>query len=115
MVHFFNSKTEKCTFLHQGFWVLGLLLVLSTACNRVNKPETSLVLTEEQYRSIGEQIRAERIKKGLSQQQLAEAVSISQNALSLIEDGLATPIYHKITAIQEYLQVELVFNLPPKK
>lgn len=60
----------------------------------------------EFYKSIGLQIREERLARGISQQELADAVGISQNGLSLIEDGLATPIHTKIIAIQNYFGVE---------
>lgn len=59
--------------------------------------------------SIGQQIRAQRLAKGISQRQLADEIGITQNGLSLIEDGLATPIHDKLIAIETFLEVE--FNL----
>lgn len=112
MVLFFNLKTKKykasilcCLFL--ACFILGL-----SSCNRAKNAEVATLFSKEQYRSIGEQIRKERIRRGMTQLQLAEAVSLSQNALSLIEDGLATPIQHKIIAIEEYLGIDLIINLP---
>ena len=58
------------------------------------------------YKSVGMQIRQERLDRGMSQQALADSVSISQNTLSLIEDGLATPIHTKLIEIQNYLGVK---------
>ena len=112
MVHFFGLKTKKYKKKAIGLLLLFVLFIGSIACNSAKKPENTDILSKEQYRSIGEQIRKERIRKGMTQQQLAEAVSLSQNALSLIEDGLATPIQHKIIAIEEYLGIELIINLP---
>jgi ribosome-binding protein aMBF1 (putative translation factor) len=67
-------------------------------------------LTTMSYKipSLGEQIRQYRLYKGISQEDLAKAIQISQNSLSLIEDGLATPLHNKITAIEAFLEVELV-------
>ena len=56
---------------------------------------------------IGELIRKERISKGLTQEELARAINISQNSLSLIEDGLATPIHYKIKEIEYLLDISL--------
>lgn len=64
------------------------------------------------YQHIGIQIRQERLAHGLSQQQLADAVGMTQTSLSLIEDGLATPIHTKIIAIQDYLS--MTFELDDK-
>lgn len=108
MVHFFKLKTEKCKKVLLAFACSCVFLISFNACQSHKSAEKSAVLTNEQYRSIGEQIRKERIIKGLTQKELADAVSISQNALSLIEDGLATPIHQKIVAIEEYLGVELI-------
>lgn len=83
-------------------FLLGFLLVLGAACGRKAPPK----LDAQFYKSIGFQIREQRILKGISQQELADAVEITQNGLSLIEDGLATPIHTKLIAIQDFLGVE---------
>lgn len=77
-------------------------LTLICACNSTKTVDSSF------YKSIGEQIRENRIEQGISQDELAEAVGLSQNSLSLIEDGLATPIHDKILDIQFYLEAEFV-------
>ena len=46
----------------------------------------------------------------MTQQALADEVNISQNSLSLIEDGLATPIHTKLILIQDYFQVKFKIN-----
>lgn len=66
------------------------------------------IITKTKIPAIGEQIRQFRLIKGISQEELAKAVKISQNSLSLIEDGLATPIFNKITAIEDFLEVEII-------
>jgi len=112
MVHFFDLKTKKYKMKSHLFFFLLLSMLVVCSCNSAKNTDSYDVLTKEQYRSIGEQIRKERINKGMTQQQLAEGVSLSQNALSLIEDGLATPIQHKIVAIEEYLGIELIIHIP---
>lgn len=78
------------------------LTLICVACNSNKTADPDF------YRSIGEQIREHRIEQGISQQELAEAVGLSQSALSLIEDGLATPIHDKILDIQFYLETEFI-------
>jgi|TARA_R110000803_G_scaffold64080_1_gene124901 ribosome-binding protein aMBF1 (putative translation factor) len=76
-----------------------------------NEKEETLEKTD--YVSIGEQIRKERLKQNLSQQELADKVNMTQNALSKVEDGLATPIHMKLFEIQDVLGVE--FTIKGKK
>lgn len=104
MVQFFGIKTEKCKF-HTYLWVFFSILFLFLASCKSSKPSKTEL---ETYRMIGEKIRTERIKRGMTQAELSKAVGLSQNSLSLIEDGLATPIEHKIEAIENYLQLDLI-------
>lgn len=60
--------------------------------------------------TLGEQIRTERIRQRYSQAELAAAVGMSSEALSMIEDGLAEPIHEKIFAIQLYLNVQFAWD-----
>lgn len=62
------------------------------------------------YKSIGTQIRAARLEQGLSQATLADSVSISQSSLSLIEDGMASPIATKLVDIEAFLQTTFVID-----
>ena len=87
--------------------LLAWLTLICAACT------TSKTVDSNFYKSIGEQIRESRIEQGISQQELAEAVGLSQSSLSLIEDGLATPIHEKILDIQFYLETE--FKVDGKK
>ena len=87
-------------------FLLGFVVILGTSCRSKEAPK----LDPQFYKSIGFQIREQRILKGISQQELADAVEITQNGLSLIEDGLATPIHTKLIAIQDYLDVEFIID-----
>jgi ribosome-binding protein aMBF1 (putative translation factor) len=87
-------------------FLLAFTLNLVTACESSKKKD----LGDDFYKSIGAQIREERLQKGISQQDLADVVGVTQNGMSLIEDGLATPIHTKLIAIQDYLEVEFKFN-----
>jgi len=91
-------------------WYRIFLLVfaanLFVACESSKKKD----LNADFYKTIGAQIREERLQKGISQQDLADAVGITQNGMSLIEDGLATPIHTKLIAIQNYLDVKFKLN-----
>lgn len=79
--------------------LLTCLVFLLICC----QGKTISVEDAEIYKSIGGQIRTERLKQGISQQQLADEVGITQSSLSLIEDGLATPIHNKLLDIEAYL------------
>lgn len=91
-------------------WYRIFLLVfvanLFIACEATEKKD----LNTDFYKTIGAQIREARLQQGVSQQELADAVGVTQNGLSLIEDGLATPIHTKLIAIQNYLEVQFKFN-----
>jgi len=87
--------------------VYSLILCLLVACQSATSTSSS-----EMYRHIGQQIRTERLAQGISQQQLADEVGMTQSSLSLIEDGLATPIHTKILAIQEHLKLTFELNGP---
>ena len=84
--------------------VIGLFVFVG--CNSTNEQKMEASF----YQTIGSQIREQRLSKGLSQQELADAVGITQNGLSLIEDGLATPIHTKLIAIQDYLGVTFIID-----
>lgn len=57
--------------------------------------------------AVGERIRAARLERQMSQSQLATAVGMSQDALSLVEDGLASPVPEKLGELEKVLGVEL--------
>jgi len=86
------------------------LLLAFTAFYLFGCADSPPKLDQEVYQSIGNQIRIERIEQKITQQALADSVGISQRSLSLIEDGLATPIHTKIIAIQDFLDVTFVIN-----
>ncbi|MFK7798223.1 MAG: helix-turn-helix domain-containing protein [Aureispira sp.] len=94
----------SCKIILLTCWVLLLF-----ACQGQTTVEDA-----EIYKSIGEQIRTERLKQGISQQQLADEVGITQGSLSLIEDGLATPIHNKLLDIETYLGMTVLLKGPHK-
>ena len=54
---------------------------------------------------VGEKIQKYRLKRGLTQEQLAEKVGISQKYLSRIEQGYHNPRFDMITRISSALSV----------
>jgi transcriptional regulator with XRE-family HTH domain len=85
---------------------LAFLLSCGSSEKNVNEREI--------YKSIGGQIRTERLKQGISQQQLADEVGLTQSSLSLIEDGLAAPIHNKLLDIEAYLNMTVELEGPHK-
>jgi transcriptional regulator with XRE-family HTH domain len=55
--------------------------------------------------SLGLRIRLARIRRGLSQRQLAALVGLSLNALSAIERNSSNPSTRTLTALATVLQV----------
>lgn len=56
---------------------------------------------------LSEKIYTLRRKKGLSQEQLAEEIGVSRQAISKWEGGLSTPELEKLKALCEYFQVTM--------
>lgn len=57
--------------------------------------------------ALSEKLYALRKKNGLSQEQLAEQLGVSRQAISKWESGTATPETEKLLAISNYFQVSL--------
>ena len=56
---------------------------------------------------VGVKIRIERMKKGLSQEKLAELSNIGTNSISSIERGVQSPTVETVAAIAKALDIEL--------
>ncbi len=56
---------------------------------------------------VGMKIRIERMKKGLSQEKLAELAKIGTNSVGGIERGEQSPTVETIAAIANALEIEL--------
>ena len=56
---------------------------------------------------LSEKIYTLRRKSGLSQEQLAEKIGVSRQAISKWEGGLSTPELDKLKALSEYFQVTM--------
>lgn len=56
---------------------------------------------------LSEKIYALRRKSGLSQEQLAEKIGVSRQAISKWEGGLSTPELDKLKALSEYFQITM--------
>jgi transcriptional regulator with XRE-family HTH domain len=54
-------------------------------------------------KSLGRQIKARRIKLGKTQSDMAQALAISKNYLSMIERGQKFPAYRRLLEIASYL------------
>ena len=65
-------------------------------------------------KKFGKNVKIERIKKDLTQEQLAEIMGVSQNYVANIEGGKANMSLAKILELANFLNIEieklLVFN-----
>jgi len=67
---------------------------------------------EEFYRKLGESIRKQRKKRGLSQDALARLVGLTRTSLTNIESGRQHPPVHTFCEIAKQLEVEFSELLP---
>ena len=66
-----------------------------------------IMQTKKKLKSLGLNIKAERIRKGYSQEELAELCDISRNSISLIETGKINPTILKIIDISKALSIDI--------
>ncbi len=71
-------------------------------------------MKQEELMIIGAKIRYERIKKKLSQEELADLTSLSRRAISCIECGNTDPKYTTLCSIAKALNITLIELLEPK-
>lgn len=64
-------------------------------------------MDNKNLKTIGLNIKAERIKKELSQEQLAELINTSRNTISLIERGKQNLSILKFIAIAKVLKIDI--------
>lgn len=57
--------------------------------------------------TVGEKIKAARLKKGLSQRQMAEQIGVSQPAYLEWEHGDSVPNWARMKAIARVLEISL--------
>lgn len=66
-----------------------------------------IMQTNNKLKNLGLNIKSERIRKGYSQENLAELCDISRNSISLIETGKINPTILKIIDIAKALSVDI--------
>ena len=63
--------------------------------------------TDKRLRAIGINIKGERIRKNLSQDDLALACGLSRNSLSLVKTGKLNPTVFKVIDIAKRLEIDI--------
>lgn len=61
--------------------------------------------------TFAEKLTAERIKKGVSQTEVAKSVGVTQNAISYFENGFKKPSIDVVRRIAKYFEVSLDYLL----
>lgn len=64
-------------------------------------------MKDERLLILGQRIRFERIKKGLSQEELAEKTELSRRAISCIECGVNDAKYTTLLKIVDALDIDI--------
>ena len=60
-------------------------------------------------KKFGKNVKIERIKKDLTQEQLAEIMNVSTNYIASIEGGRANMSLYKIYELSKFLNIKLKF------
>ena len=63
--------------------------------------------SKDRLRNIGINIKSERLRRGISQEELAEKCDISRNSVSLIETGKINPTILRVIDIARVLGVDI--------
>lgn len=66
-----------------------------------------VALMKDRLKNIGINIKSERLRKGVSQEELAEKCNISRNSVSLIETGKINPTIIRVIDIAKVLGVDI--------
>ena len=69
--------------------------------------ENNIMNMKDRLKNIGINIKSERLRRGLSQEELAEKCDISRNSISLIETGKINPTIIRVIDIATVLGVEI--------
>ena len=64
-------------------------------------------MVKERLRSLGFNIKIARIKKNISQEQLAELINTSRTTISMIETARQNPTILKVIDISKVLEVDI--------
>ncbi len=64
----------------------------------------------EKKRTIGIQILDARLKKGISQEDLAKSIGLSKQNIATIENNRAIPTREVIISLQEALEIEFIMD-----
>jgi len=67
----------------------------------------SMMVTKDRLKNIGINIKSERLRRGISQEELAEKCDISRNSVSLIETGKINPTILRVVDIARELKVDI--------
>ena len=62
---------------------------------------------KDRLRNIGINIKSERLRRGISQEELAEKCDISRNSVSLIETGKINPTIIRVIDIADALGISI--------
>ncbi len=62
---------------------------------------------KERLKNIGISIKSERLRRGMSQEELAERCDISRNSVSLIETGKINPTIIRVIDIADALGISI--------
>ena len=66
-----------------------------------------IMVTKDRLKNIGINIKSERLRRGISQEELAEKCDISRNSVSLIETGKINPTILRVVDIAKVLKVDI--------
>lgn len=69
--------------------------------------ENIVMESRKRLKNIGINIKSERLRKGVSQEELAEKCDMSRNSISLIETGKINPTILRVIDITKALDIDI--------
>ena len=72
-----------------------------------NARKCNIMELQTRLKNLGINIKSERLRKMVSQEELAERVDISRNSISLIETGKINPTIIKVVDIARALEIDI--------
>lgn len=72
----------------------------------------NVIEQETMYRMVGQRIRERRVQRGLTQNQLAELLSLSRTSITNIESGRQKLLVHTLVELAVILEIDISRLLP---
>ena len=87
--------------------LIGLIALLIYLLSRLPREQKSRKENPQFYQSLAEALKAQRTAHGMTQEQVAEALDVTRQAISKWETGAAEPSTSNLMALAKLYGIEL--------